>query len=64
MGVRGRGERTWGVNVFSWGKELGALPVRTAHASLLPAPRSVTPGEEDDVEFLEDVGVGDVEVVF
>lgn len=44
-------------------QELRTLPIR-AHPRLLSAPRSVSPGEEHDVQFLHDVGVGDVEVVF
>ncbi len=51
------------VDVFSRGEELCGLAVG-AHAGLLAGPGAVAPGEEDDPEFLEDVGVGDVEVVF
>lgn len=51
------------VDVFSRGEELCGLAVG-AHAGLLAGPGAVAPGEEDDPEFLQDVGVGDVEVVF
>ena len=57
-----------GVEVLARGQEVGrgagaGVRARGVEAGLLPGPRAVPPGEEDDEEFGEDVGVGDVEVV-
>ncbi len=60
----GRVGGTRRVDVFPRWEELGSLAIRIVDTCLLATPRTVAPGEEDEEEFLKDVGVGDVEVVF
>ena len=56
--AQGRGEDTGGIYVFSRRQEFRALPTTAAAgACLLPRPRTVSPGEEDYEEFLQNVGV-------
>ena len=50
------------VDVLAWRQKHGTLAVR-GHDLLLSRPRSVAPGEEDNEELVDDVRVGDVEVM-
>jgi hypothetical protein len=53
------------IDVFPWWEERGGA-ARGGGLIMrdLAGPGSVAPGEEDDEEFIDYVGVGDVEVVF
>jgi len=50
------------VDVFSRRKEVWTLTIG-GHASLLTRPRPVSPGKENYAKLVQDVRVGDVEVV-
>lgn len=59
-------EQTWdihvrAVDVIPWGQIPSFLAIR--RGTLLSRPRLVPPGEEHEEEFIDDVRVGDVEVV-
>lgn len=53
----------WAVDVFPWRQKQRPLAIRR-HWLLLARPRSMAPGEENDEELVDDIGVGDIEVVF
>ena len=55
----------WAVDVVPRWKEIGRRVLDTIGAeSLFARPWPVPPGKEDKEEFMDNVGVGDVEVVF
>src|ERR1700761_2140167 len=56
-------EHTGRVDILSRRQELCCLPIRP-HSRMLSAPRPVPPREQHNVQFLDNVAVGDVEVVF
>lgn len=61
--VRGhtRNVQVWRVYVVSWRLPLGLTSLKTAY---FPRPGLMPPREHDELQFFDDIGVGNVEVVF